>query len=123
MFAEKYGSKLVDWGIDTKDFKFLKMEEVYNAFGKTHRINGMYITDGKFGKQAVLILAERKVLMNIPSRMVETVNEIMHDKEAIEAIKNGLAGVEIYSYTPKNYPGKICYSVNFIDMPNDGLPF
>ena len=123
MFAEKYGKKVINWGVDTGDFKFLKMEEVLNAFGSRQKINGLFITTGKYGEQGVLILADRKVLMNAPSRMVDTFKEILHDEEAIKQIKDGLVGVEIYSYKSKQY-GRTCYSINFIDLPeDDGLPF
>ena len=123
MFAEKYGKKVINWGVETGDFKFLKMEEVLNAFGPRQKIDGLYITAGKYGEYGVLILADRKVLMNAPSYMVDTFKEILHDEEAIKQIKDGLVGVEIYSYKSKQY-GRTCYSINFIDLPeDDGLPF
>lgn len=122
MFAEKYGKKIVDWGVETGDFKFLKMEEVLNAFGARQKIDGLFTTAGKYGELGVLILADRKVLMNTPSHMVDTFKEILHDDEAIKQIKDGLVGVEIYSYRSKQY-GRTCYSINFIDLPKEELPF
>lgn len=122
MFAEKYGKKIVDWGVETGDFKFLKMEEVLNAFGAKQKIDGLFTTTGKYGEQGVLILADRKVLMNTPSHMVDTFKEILQDDEAIQQIKDGLVGVEIYSYKSKQF-GRTCYSINFIDLPKEELPF
>lgn len=116
-FSEKYnkGSRVFD--IETKDFVFVKLEELF-AIDKDadHKIDGLYINDGgKYKAHPVAIVAESAMLVDLPSHMTETVNDILADAESINLIKKGCVGFKVRQYTDKNY-GKTCYSVEWVDL-------
>lgn len=113
-FASKF-NKGVNFEIDTKDFTFVKLSDLYAQDSKqTIKIDGLYINKGKLETQPVFISADRKQLINIPSHLTDTAREILSDDEAVNAIKDGKVGFTIYEYSNKQ--GKKCYSIKFADL-------
>lgn len=103
------------FAIDTKDFEYKKLSELNaeNEPNKVYKLNGIYLNRGKFGMQGVLILSDLKLLVNAPLHLTETIQAILADVEAIEAIENGKVGFTIYSYEAKE---KQCFSIRFVDL-------
>lgn len=106
------------FGIDTTDFQYTKLADIFNSEyegGKdvVHKINGLYVHKSKLGDSPVIIDEENKRLVNLPSHTAETVREILADDEAVETIKAGKVGYTIYEYESH---GKKCYSISFVDL-------
>ena len=109
-FASKFNK--TTFGIDTTNFAYIKLVDMYNSAengGKDviHPINGMYV------HKSQLIDEKAQRLVNLPAHMAETVREILQDSEAVDAIKDGKVGYTIYEYESH---GKKCYSISFVDL-------
>ena len=116
-FASKYnkGGKFV---INTNDFSYEKLEDLYNINGedKVYPLTAIYINNkSKFGDSPVF--ATDNFFVNIPAHMLDVSYEILADDESIEAINNGEVGFTIYNYTDKKFK-KECYGVKFVDIEN-----
>lgn len=114
-FANKFNK--ASFGIDTREFKYVKLSDLYNApknGGKetVHNINGCYVHKSPLGDSPVIIDVTNRTLVNLPSHLGETVREILSDPEAVNMIKAGKVGYTIYEYESHN---KKCYSILFVD--------
>ena len=101
-----------DWGIDTSEFPFVKCSDI----DKYVEIPffGMFITpDTGYGEGAVLILKES--LLSLPQRYVPTIKDMLRDKEIIDAIKAGHAGIYVSPFESKKYK-KTGYDVDFVEL-------
>ena len=52
-FAKKHKKGAIDWGIDTKDFEYFKLADLYEMNGKdeTYTLKGLFINRNKPEKQ------------------------------------------------------------------------
>lgn len=115
-FATRFNK--TTFGIDTTDFKYVKLSAIFNdkkEGGKDviHGIDGMFVHKSELGDSPVIIDAKEKRLVNLPSHTAETVREILADEDAVETIKAGKVGYTIYEYESH---GKKCYSITFVDL-------
>lgn len=115
-FASKFNK--TTFGIDTTDFKYTKLADIFNSENEggkdvVHKINGLYVHKSQLGDGPVIIDEENKRLVNLPSHTAETVREILADDEAVQTIKDGKVGYTIYEYESH---GKKCYSISFVDL-------
>ncbi|UWI20456.1 MAG: hypothetical protein [Bacteriophage sp.] len=115
-FASKFNK--TTFGIDTTDFQYTKLADIYNSESEggndvVHKINGLYVHKSKLGDSPVIIDGENKRLVNLPSHTAETVREILADDEAVETIKAGKVGYTIYEFESH---AKKCYSISFVDL-------
>lgn len=117
-FASKFNK--TTFGIDTTDFQYTKLSDIFNSKKDggndvVHPINGIFVHASKngWGDSPVIIDAGAKKLVNLPSHMAETALEILADSEAVEAIKNGKVGYTIYEYESHS---KKCYNISFVDL-------
>lgn len=103
------------FGIDTKDYKFIKLGEVFSnsSADEIHPINGLYVHGSKLGDSPVVIDVQAKKLINMPSHLAETFREILANADAVQAIKDGKVGYTIYTYESH---AKTCYGINFVDL-------
>lgn len=113
-FANKF-NKGVNFNIDTKDFKYVKLADLYKENGTDviTPINGMFVVKGKIETAPVFIDEQGKRLINIPAHLTATVREILADPEAVQAVKDGKVGFTIRTYESH---AKECYTVNFVDL-------
>ena len=114
-FAKKFNK--TSFGIDTTDFPFVKLTDIYNSEKDggddvVHPINGLYIHKSPLGDSPVIIDAENKRLVNLPQFTSDTIREILADSDAIDAIKANKVGFTIYEYYSH---AKKCYGVIFVD--------
>lgn len=114
-FASKFNK--TSFGIDTTDFPFVKLTDIYNSEKDgggdvVHPINGMYVHKSQLGDSPVIIDAENKRLVNLPQFTGDTVREILADNEAVAAIKANKVGYTIYEYESHT---KKCYGITFVD--------
>lgn len=99
---------------DEKYDTFKSLEELYLQNGDRQRyiVNGVYTYSSKYGESC--FLKTNGYNIQLPNHLTTTIEDIRKDRESIEQINNGIAYVEIYSYTlPDKYPGKVFYSINF----------
>lgn len=99
-----------------EDAVYVNLLGLYNPKSKTGNVFpvfGFYINrKSKYGEAPVAIL--EKDYCNLPKHLMESVNAICADPEAVEAINAGKFGMEIYPFESKE--GNICYSVTWVDL-------
>lgn len=106
MFGELNKRSTVREGIDTSNMKFKKLRDFVGAY-----VNpvGFFITDGKFGEQAVVVT--ENCLINMPSYTTETFKNL--SAEQIEAIKDGK--MMITDIAVKEIHGRECTVFRYAD--------
>ena len=114
-FTNKF-NKGKKFNIDTTGFEYVSLEELYCANGKemVYPLTAIFINRMSLYGDAP-VFATDKCFVNIPSHMLDTVNDILADEEAIEDINNAKVGFTIYRYHSERY-SRDCYGVNFEDM-------
>lgn len=115
-FASKYNK--VSFGIDTTNFGYVKLADIYNSKKEggadvIHKIDGMFVHKSQLGDSPVIIDADNKRMVNLPSHTADTVREICADQQAVQEIIDGKVGYTIYEYESH---GKKCYSIRFVDL-------
>lgn len=105
------------FGIDTTNFPFVKLTDIYNSEEDgggdvVHPINGMYVHKSQLGDSPVIIDAENKRLVNLPQFTGDTVREILANSNAVDSIKANKVGYKIYEYESH---AKKCYGITFVD--------
>ena len=116
-FAEKYNKFNTIFNIDIKDFEFMDGHDFIAMYGdNVVKIDGLYINKkGKFKEHPVAIIADEKILLDLPSHMTDTVNEVLKDSESIDLIKKGLVGLKAHEYVDKTYR-KSCVGYEWCDL-------
>lgn len=114
-FASTFNKTSFD--IDTTDFPFVKLADIYNSDKDgggdvVHPINGTYVHKSKLGDSPVIIDAKNKRLVNLPQFTCDTMREILANSDAVDAIKADKVGYTIYEYESH---GKKCYGITFVD--------
>lgn len=111
--AAKYNKGGIDWGIETKDFKFKKLS-AFNV-AQVIPVRGLFInTKSKFGDSPALITDD--CIVSLPNHMAGTVKDMLHDAELVAAVKAGKVGAKVETYAPKNRPDATAYSVEWVDL-------
>ena len=106
MFGELNKKSTVKEGIDTSNMEFKKLREF---IGFNVNPVGFFITEGKFGEQAVVVSED--CLINMPSYTTETLKNLTD--EQIEAIKDGK--MIITDIAVKEIHGKECTVFRYAD--------
>ena len=114
-FATKHNKGGVNWGIETKDFEYFSLKDLYekDGEGKEYILKGCFINtknSSEYGPSVVGILEDKMV--NLPSHMEEEVKAILKDEEDINDIKAGKVAFVIQPY--KSH-GKECFGVGWVD--------
>jgi hypothetical protein len=117
-FASKLNKNKPVFNVDTTDFNYIKLADLYNSKehgGKDaiHVINGVFINESQYGPNPVIISEQYKALINLPKHMAGAIKEILADPELVQVVKDGKAGFKIYTYESHN---RECYSINFVDL-------
>lgn len=71
-------------GIDTQNMEFKPLKDFC---GQKVKCDGFFFTDGKYGKQVVVVGSG--YLINMPARAVEQFEQIAADNEAVDAVLKG----------------------------------
>ena len=112
MALSRHNTNVINWGIDTKDFPYVKISELKE--GETYPLLGCFITaDNGYGEGAVFITDGK--LVNVPQRYVDLVKEIRSSEEDVQQIKEGRAAFRYASFQPKNHKNK-GYSITLEDV-------
>lgn len=118
-FASRHKKGGIQWGIDTTDFEYFKLQDLYEKDGAdtTYQLLGVFINSNKtekelkeYGPSVVGILGDK--LINLPGHMAEEVREIMNSEEDVADIKAGNVWFKIRSYESH---GKTCFSPDWLE--------
>lgn len=115
MFSFSNTFNKTSFGIDTKDYEYIKLSDVAKSSSpdEIHPIHGLYVHNSPLGDSPVVIDAQAKKLVNMPKHLGETFREILANDEAVQAIKDCRVGYTIYTYESH---AKTCYGINFVDI-------
>lgn len=110
--AAKY-NKGGKWEVNLpQNVKYVKLKELEP---KEHIVRGIYFTEkGKYGKSVAVYDGE--VMINLPSHMVTTCEEMVADIDAITAINSGKLGIMPYAYELSDYPGQTFWGARWVDL-------
>ena len=109
----RFNKGTIDWGIDTKDMKYIKLSEFKE--GDIVPIKGLFINKkGNYDPHPVAI-AENG-LIDLPQHQTDTVNEILASPEVVEAIKQGKVAFKVRTYNATKFGNKECLSVEWVDI-------
>lgn len=99
--------------INTKDFPFKSLKDIYESSGKaTIPFMGFYFSKkGNYGEQVVVI--SDKFLLNLPKHECDRFHDIAADMDAINDIKSGNVAIKLTE--PYISHGKTCYGIEFVD--------
>ena len=84
MFAEYNYKRTVRDGIETDKMDFLPIK---NFVGQEILVDGFFFTEGRYGKQVVVVGNGYKI--NLPSRSTEVFQEIANDSDQLKAVLSG----------------------------------
>lgn len=86
--------------VDTTKMEFIPLKHFIN---RTIVVDGFFFTEGKFGRQVVIVNAENAALVNMPKRAVEQFDAIAKNDELVQAVLQGhLALTDIKAIKTKN---------------------
>lgn len=115
-FANKHNSngRLFDYDAP-ETHEYVDLAGLVERYGlkATHTVNAIYInTKGKFGDSPVI--ATDNELVNAPSHLMKTINEILSDPDSVGMINRKQVGFKVYEY--KNKYG-VNYGLEWLDLP------
>lgn len=102
--------------------KYYSLKQLFEANGadRIYTVLALYISNkGRYGDQPIATTPHFYV--NLPAHLVEDVNAMIHDREAIDQINAGQAGFRIRKYMNRN--GGDSFSVEWMDIKAEQLPF
>lgn len=128
-FAKNYNTDKKFTHTPSENAPYVKPLQLLEKYGekKVYPIRALYTSNkGKFGTSASI--ACDGFLVNAPSHLVETIEQMLNDESAINAINAGIAGFQLYPY--ENKFGKQA-GLTWVDIkptpepenPNDDIPF
>lgn len=106
---------------------YVTKSELYNEFGEEQcfKIISMRNIQNSFGDYVPMLEIEyptdnsiRKIQFS--KDMVENVEEILADEDAVESITKGYAGFKIYEYRNPNQKNKRCWGIEWVDLDDNG---
>lgn len=99
--SKKNDAKKINWGVDTKDFKFVKALDLVE--GQKYPFKGCFVTDDKKGYGESGVIISDGILVNVPEYFIDKIKDICLDPECIEDIKAGVAEFAITKAKSKKY--------------------
>ena len=103
-------NKGIDRGIDTKDFEFIKRQNM--EINKEFTVRGIFFHNkSKFGKAGVVILDD--CFVDLPEHQMEGIESLLKEPEFIEDIKAGKISIKPYLYDTDTR--KDCVGFEFIN--------
>ena len=104
----------IEWNIDTKNFKFKKLSDIFNAGVKVITVYGFFFTKSEnYGLQPIAIAKD--CLVNLPTHKKDIISDMLKNHDVVDAIKRGECSLRIREYQSKY--NKTCYDFDFIDTP------
>lgn len=102
-FANKHNAKANPFTFATPDsHEYMKPADLVaqNGVDSVYKLNAIYVNKkGQFGDEPVFITDNE--IVNAPSHMMETVNNILNDDESVKMIVDGKVTFKFYEYRNK----------------------
>lgn len=117
MKLSDFNVNALDWGVNTENFDYLNLKDLFEKYGANNRIQllGVYVNPHtKYGEQPVAIISGHYV--NLPRHLLNVVKAIREDPETVEQIKSGRAAFTVYAYEDTKNGSGIQYSIRFEDV-------
>lgn len=97
---------------------FTSLADLYNnnGAGYVYLLRALFINrKSRYGDAPVAVAGdgENLVKINLPRFMLETVQQMLMDREFIDAVNNKTVGFNIYPYDKE---GRTCFSVSWLDV-------
>lgn len=103
----------IDWGVDTKNFVFKKIKDIYEETNVVQVFGFFFTKSENYGLQPNAILKD--CLLNLPTHQKDNISELLKNKDAVESIKRGECSLMFREYQSKY--NKTCYEIEFINTP------
>lgn len=103
--------------VDTSDFEYTKLEDLYKQNGPDHeyQVKAIYIgTKSEFDPESPM-LAIDGFYVNLPQHQLEEIKAMLASGRAIKEINDGKCGFVIRKFFQKRF-NKECYSAEWIDV-------
>ena len=114
-FAHKHNSNVNLFNYQTpKSHKYYSLSDLAtdNGLDKVYKVMALFInTKSRYGNAPVIVTDNE--LVNVPSHLLETFDNIFKDLDSVNAINEGKVGFKIYAYT--NSFGEHL-SINWVDI-------
>lgn len=120
-FSKRFNSeKLFD--IDTSEFEYMSLEDLATATANSEEppvfvVRGIYINNKSLYDPAPVIALD-DCYVNLPPHLLPACQEMIRDRQAVDAINEGRCGFRIETYYQKRFK-KDCYSVEWVDVLPD----
>lgn len=106
--------------IDTADFDYVKLKDLYERDGEgmCYTIRGAYIgTKSEYADESPLFAID-ELYVNLPQHQLPVVKMMLSDKKFIKAINAGELGFVIEQYDKKLKSGQVktCYKAIIVDI-------
>lgn len=113
-FSKFNKEKIFD--VDTSDFDYTSLEELFNRDGEgmVYKVRGLYIGTKSNYDPETPILATDSEYVNLPVHHLDEVKAMLKDATAIKAINDGECGFTIEKYYQKRFK-KDCYAAVWCD--------
>lgn len=109
----------IEWGVDTKNFKFKKLADIANAGVKVVTVYGFFFTKSEnYGLQPIAIAKD--CLLNLPTHKKDIISDMLKNADAVNAIKRGECSLKLREYQSKY--NKTCYDFDFVNTPATETP-
>lgn len=105
------------FNVDTSEFDYTKLEDLYKKNGPDweYQLKAVYIgTKSEFDPETPMVAIDG-FYVNLPVHQLEEIKEMLGNPRAIKAINEGKAGFIIRHYFQKRF-NKDCYSAEWIDV-------
>ena len=114
-FASKF-NKGKKFNIDTEGFEFVDRKDLFASEGEgaVFPLTAIFInTKSQYGDHPVF--ATDKFFVDAPAHMMDVVEDILKDDDAIEDINNGKVGFTLYEFTSDKYKVN-SIGIRFVDV-------
>ena len=115
-FSKKFNKERI-FDIDTSDFGYVSLQELYQDDETVYPVRGIYENKKSLYGPAV-VLATDSFYVNLPSHLFDECKEILSDRLAVNEIKKGRVGFTIYKYKLDKYSDTF-YSIRWVDINPD----
>lgn len=115
-FSKKFNKEKI-FDIDTTDFDYHSLQELYQGDDIVYPVRGIY-ENKKSLYGPSMVLATDSCYVNLPSHLYDDCKDILNDKLAISEIKKGRVGFTIYKYKLDKYSDTY-YSIRWVDVNPD----
>lgn len=119
-FAANYNRERLFPDVPTDGLDYYELPDIFTDVNQVFVVEAIYInTKGLYEDRPCLVVtsdeSDFRGYVNLPSHLTDVCREILKNKRAVQAIKDGHVGFTIYTYEARKY-STTCYSINWVDI-------